>query len=56
MANGMWFYTAWAGNAFSTIEGWTVVSAYSTNVINNCGADKMVGGYGVFGQGSSLVK
>jgi hypothetical protein len=56
MTNGMWFYTAWAGNAFSTIEGWTAVGASSTNLINNCGADKMVGGYGVFGQGASLVK
>jgi hypothetical protein len=47
--NGMWFYTAWAGNDFSTIKGWTAVGASSTKLINFCGADKMVGGYRVFG-------
>jgi len=50
------FYKAFQGNQFTDTDGWSVVRPYSTNYFGGCANTRLLGGYGVLGAGSSLVK
>lgn len=50
------FYKAFQGNTFVGLDGWNIVLPYDENGITSCGGTRLLGGFGVIGKGSSLVK
>lgn len=56
MAEPNWWYTCWAENTFTDIDGWVATKPYSDTLFSSCGPNKMVGGYHVFGAQSALIK
>jgi hypothetical protein len=50
------YYKAFQGNGFTDTDGWNVVKPYATNIFGVCGSTRLLGGFGVLGAGSALVK
>jgi hypothetical protein len=54
--NSKAFYSAFNTQRFTDSDGWTVNSPFQATIITACAGQRLLGGYKVFGKGSSIVK